>query len=222
MSLDTIGAANSTATKVVQQPFKRALDLLLAVPALVLLSPVILAIAVSVRMNLGKPVLFRQGRAGRCGTAITLLKFRTMTDARDAAGQLLPDGERLNKFGHFLRASSLDELPQFWNIFRGDLSVVGPRPLLLEYLPHYTREQARRHEVLPGVTGWQAINGRNTLNWEQKFALDVWYVDHWSLALDLRILVVTVWQVLRREGITHPGHATMPEFLGTRQKEEVH
>lgn len=196
-----------------RQPWKRTMDILLTLPALIVLWPVLLAIAVIVRLTLGKPVLFRQLRAGKRGVPITLLKFRTMSDARDAAGNLLPDDKRLTRFGQFLRETSLDELPQFWSVLRGDLSLVGPRPLLIEYLPHYTPEQARRHLVLPGMTNLPAIKGRNTLSWDEKFALDTWYVDHWSIGLDLHILWETVWHVLRRQGISHPGHATMPKFI---------
>jgi lipopolysaccharide/colanic/teichoic acid biosynthesis glycosyltransferase len=168
---------------------------------------------------MGLPILFRQQRPGLHGKPFTLLKFRTMTDARDAQGNLLPDAERLTPFGSFLRRTSLDELPAFFNVLRGDMSLMGPRPLLMAYLDRYTPEQARRHEVRPGITGWAQVNGRNAITWEQKFVLDVWYVDNWSLWLDLKILFLTGWKVLRREGISQEGHATMPEFLGALEDE---
>ncbi len=195
--------------------FKRAADLGIAGFLLVLLSPVMLITALLIRWKLGSPVIFSQVRAGRNGHAFTILKFRTMLNAENASGEMLPDDQRLTKFGRFLRASSLDELPQLFNIVRGDMSMVGPRPLLTHYLPRYTTEQARRHEVRPGVTGWAQVNGRNALNWEQKFQLDVWYVDHCSPWLDLSILLKTIYCVLRRQGISSTGHATMPEFMGT-------
>jgi sugar transferase EpsL len=194
------------------QSAKRALDVLGAAGGLIALAPVLLLVALAVRYSLGSPVLFRQIRAGRHGRPFELLKFRTMTDARDAGGELLPDSERLTRFGRWLRSTSLDELPELINVQRGEMSLVGPRPLLLEYLPHYSAEQARRHEVRPGITGWAAVRGRNALSWERRLALDVWYVDHWSIALDLKILLITVVKVLRREGISPEGHATMPRF----------
>lgn len=194
---------------------KRLVDLLLAAPALLLLSPVLVALALLVRIKLGAPVLFRQERPGLHGRPFTLYKFRSMTDARDGQGNLLPDAERLPPFGCFLRSSSLDELPELWNVLRGDMSLVGPRPLLMQYLERYTSEQARRHEVRPGVTGWAQVNGRNALTWEQKFALDVWYVDNLSLWLDLRIIALTVWKIIKREGISQPGQATAEEFMGS-------
>ena len=177
--------------------------------------PVLALIALGVRLGKGRPVLFRQVRPGRHGRPFTLCKFRTMTDARDTKGDLLPDAERLTSFGRFLRSTSLDELPELWNVLKGDMSIVGPRPLLMQYLDQYTPEQARRHEVRPGITGWAQVNGRNTLTWEEKFAHDVWYVDHASLALDLRILLLTFKQVLVREGISASGEATIQEFMGT-------
>jgi lipopolysaccharide/colanic/teichoic acid biosynthesis glycosyltransferase len=195
---------------------KAGLDRAAAAAGLVLLAPVLLATAGAIRATMGPPVLFRQERPGRGGRPFRVAKFRTMREARGPDGSPLPDAERLTRLGRFLRATSLDELPQLWNVLEGDLSLVGPRPLLVEYLPRYTPEQARRHEVLPGITGWAQVNGRNALTWEEKFALDVWYVDHWSLALDLRILATTMLRVLRREGISSEGHATMPEFTGTR------
>ena len=194
---------------------KRLFDLALTLPGLVLISPVMLAVAALVRWKHGSPVLFSQVRPGYRGELFTLRKFRTMTDARDPQGNLLPDAERLTPLGRFLRASSLDELPELFNVLRGEMSLVGPRPLLVEYLDRYTPEQARRHEVLPGITGWAQINGRNALTWEEKFRLDVWYVDHWSLALDLKILWLTLVKVFRREGISQPGHATAEIFMGS-------
>ena len=194
---------------------KRLFDLLVTLPALLVLAPFLLVLALLVRLKLGTPVFFRQPRPGLHGKLFTLYKFRTMTDARDAEGNLLPDAERLTRFGSFLRQTSLDELPELFNVLRGEMSLVGPRPLLVEYLPRYTPEQARRHDARPGITGWAQVNGRNALTWEAKFVLDVWYVDHASLWLDLKIIVLTVWKLLTREGISHPGEATMAEFTGT-------
>jgi lipopolysaccharide/colanic/teichoic acid biosynthesis glycosyltransferase len=194
---------------------KRCLDLAGAGAAAALAAPALLALALLVRLRLGRPVLFRQERPGRDGRPFTLLKLRTMRDLRDAAGEPLPDERRLGPLGRFLRRSSLDELPELWNVLRGDMSLVGPRPLLLEYLPRYSPEQARRHEVRPGITGWAQVNGRNALTWEEKFAHDVWYADHLSLGLDLRILGRTLLAVVRREGIHAEGHATMPKFQGS-------
>lgn len=193
---------------------KRAFDLAVVVPLGVALLPLGLVMAGVVWWRLGSPVLFRHSRPGRGGEPFTLLKLRTMRDLRDEGGELLPDEERLTPFGRFLRKTSLDELPELWNVLRGEMSLVGPRPLLLEYLPRYTGEQARRHEVLPGITGWAQIHGRNELSWEEKFDLDVWYVDHLSFGLDLRILLRTPLAVVRRQGISARGHATMPEFRG--------
>lgn len=193
---------------------KRALDLVLALLAIAILSPVMLAVAVLVRIITGRPILFRQRRPGLYGVPFACLKFRTMREARDSAGDLWPDAERLTRFGRFLRSTSLDELPELFNVMRGEMSLVGPRPLLPEYLPRYNTLQRRRHEVKPGITGWAQVNGRNALTWEQKFELDVWYVDHWSLLLDLRILWLTLLSVLQRQGIHHDDHPTMPEFLG--------
>jgi len=193
-------------------PAKRAIDVCGATAALAVLGPVLLLIALAIWRSLGTPVLFRQVRAGLHGRLFELLKFRTMTDARDAAGELRPDGERLTRLGSWLRATSLDELPELLNVLCGDMSLVGPRPLLVDYLGHYSPEQARRHEVLPGITGWAAVHGRNATSWQRRLALDVWYVDHWSLRLDLKILLMTVVTVLKREGISASGHATMPRF----------
>lgn len=181
---------------------------------LLVCSPILAVVALLVRLKLGAPILFRQQRPGLHGKPFMLYKFRTMTDARDADGHLLPDAERLTNFGRFLRRTSLDELPELFNVLKGDMSLVGPRPLLMQYLDRYTPEQMRRHEVKPGITGWAQVNGRNALSWEEKFALDVWYVDHLSLWLDLKIILLTIWKVLRREGISQDGHATMEEFLG--------
>lgn len=194
---------------------KRICDLLIAFTALVVLAPILVCLAVLVRTKLGSPILFIQRRPGRYGTFFLMYKFRTMTDARDENGNLLPDNQRLTKFGQFLRSTSLDELPELFNVLKGDMSLVGPRPLLMEYLERYTPEQARRHEVRPGITGWAQINGRNALSWEEKFKLDVWYVDNWSLWLDIKILFLTVVKTLRREGISAAGEATMPRFMGS-------
>ena len=193
---------------------KRILDVLVAGPGLVLLSPVLLIIALAIRITMGRPVCFRQERPGLNARPFHLFKFRTMRDDRDNSGRFLSDEQRLTGLGRFLRSTSLDELPQLWNVLRGELSLVGPRPLLMQYLDRYTPMQARRHEVLPGITGWAQVNGRNAVNWDQKFGCDVWYVDNWSLRLDLAILSRTLWQVVKREGISRDGHATMPEFLG--------
>jgi sugar transferase EpsL len=197
--------------------WKRPFDLVIALPALVLLAPVIVVLAVLVRVKLGTSIFFRQLRPGLHGKPFTMVKFRTMTDARDASGALLPDADRLTAFGKFLRATSLDELPELWNVVKGEMSLVGPRPLLMQYLDRYTPEQARRHAVRPGVTGWAQVNGRNAISWEQKFALDVWYVDNLSFWLDLKILWLTVRKVLRSEGVSQAGQATMEEFRGSRE-----
>ena len=195
---------------------KRLFDIIVAICGLVILSPVLLVVALLVRLSLGAPILFRQDRPGFKGKLFTCIKFRTMTDAREASGELLPDSQRLTPLGRFLRKTSIDELAGLINVVRGEMSLVGPRPLLPQYVQRYTPEQMRRHEVKPGITGWAQVNGRNALEWEQKFALDLWYVDHQSFWLDLRILATTAWQVFGRNGIAKPGHATMPEFLGTR------
>ncbi len=196
---------------------KRLFDLLVAALALLLLALPLLVLIWFIRRKLGSPVLFRQIRPGFQGRPFTMVKFRTMTNERGADGALLPDAQRLTPFGCFLRASSLDELPELWNVLRGDMSLVGPRPLLMEYLPLYTAEEARRHEVRPGVTGWAQVNGRNAISWEDKFALDVWYVDNRSMWLDVRILWLTVRKVLVRDGISAPGDATMPKFEGIHE-----
>jgi lipopolysaccharide/colanic/teichoic acid biosynthesis glycosyltransferase len=187
-------------------------DIIVSLAALVLLSPLLLLIAAIVRLKLGTPVLFAQARPGLGGRIFTILKFRTMTDARSPDGKPLSDAERLTRFGRFLRSTSIDELPELWNVLRGDMSLVGPRPLLVSYLPRYSAEQARRHEVRPGLTGWAQVNGRNATSWEDRLRLDTWYVDHRSLKLDCHILIKTVRIVLRREGISSADSVTMPEF----------
>ncbi|WP_445001019.1 sugar transferase [Halomonas mongoliensis] len=196
---------------------KRLFDLLVSLAALVVLSPLMAGVALLIRLSMGPGVLFRQQRPGWHGQPFMMIKFRTMRhgrDARDDQGALLPDEARLTALGKWLRATSLDELPELWNVLRGDMSLVGPRPLLMKYLPLYTPEQFRRHEVRPGVTGWAQVNGRNALDWDDKFRLDVWYVDNRSFWLDLRILWMTLWKVVRRDGITQPGHATNDAFRG--------
>lgn len=193
---------------------KRAIDFILSLFVILLLSPLLAIIAVLIRLNLGSPILFRQQRAGLHDNPFSLLKFRTMADARDEKGNLLPDAERLSRFGRFLRQTSLDELPELINVLRGEMSLVGPRPLLVEYLGRYTAEQARRHDVLPGITGWAAVNGRNALTWEEKFQLDIWYVEHQTLWLDVKILALTVWKVLLREGTKPIGQETAEKFQG--------
>jgi lipopolysaccharide/colanic/teichoic acid biosynthesis glycosyltransferase len=195
---------------------KRLFDIVAASLALLMLALPLLALAWLIRRKLGSPVLFTQVRPGLHGKPFRMVKFRSMTDARDACGALLPDAQRLTPFGRFLRASSLDELPELWNVLRGEMSLVGPRPLLMEYLPLYSPQQARRHEVRPGITGWAQVNGRNAISWADKFALDVWYVDHRSLWLDVRILWLTVRKVLVRDGISAAGEATMPRFEGDK------
>ncbi|MEI8140745.1 MAG: sugar transferase [bacterium] len=193
---------------------KRAFDLILVIGTSWLWLPFLGLLALVVRRKLGGPILFRQQRPGLHGKPFMLLKFRTMTEARDVKGQLLSDSDRLTPFGRFLRSSSLDELPEFLNVLRGEMSLVGPRPLLMEYLPRYTPEQARRHEVRPGITGWAQVNGRNAISWEDKFKLDLWYVDRHTLLLDVKILVMTFSKVFKREGISQDGQATMEKFMG--------
>jgi lipopolysaccharide/colanic/teichoic acid biosynthesis glycosyltransferase len=180
------------------------------------LAPIFFAVFLLVRFKMGAPVLFRQIRPGLYGKPIKMIKFRTMRDERNSEGNVLPDSQRLDRFGNFLRATSLDELPELWNVVKGDMSLVGPRPLLMEYLPLYSEDQARRHEVRPGITGLAQVKGRNELNWEEKFKLDVWYVDNRSFWLDIKILFLTLWKVVRRDGISHEGHVTMEKFKGTR------
>jgi lipopolysaccharide/colanic/teichoic acid biosynthesis glycosyltransferase len=193
---------------------KRLFDLLLTVPIFLVLSPFMLIISILVAWQHGLPVIFRQIRPGYHGKLFTIYKFRSMRDLRDAHGKSLPDEKRLTKFGRFLRKWSLDETPEFINVLRGEMSLVGPRPLLIEYLPLYNQEQARRHDALPGITGWAQINGRNAVSWQEKFAFDVWYVDHWSLWLDIKIIFLTIIKVLQREGISQPGQATAELFKG--------
>jgi sugar transferase EpsL len=200
---------------------KRIFDLLLTIPGLILISPIALLVAILVRIQHGRPILFSQERPGHRGQLITVRKFRTMTEDRDSQGNLLPDDQRLTSLGRFLRAFSLDELPELINVLLGEMSLVGPRPLLIQYLERYSPEQARRHDVLPGITGWAQVNGRNALTWEDKFCLDVWYVDHWSLWLDIKILAITLLKVIKREGISQPGHATAEEFMGSA-RQEIH
>ena len=199
---------------------KRMFDFLLAIMILSAVTPVMIVLTILIRRKMGSPVIFRQQRPGLKGKPFHLYKFRSMTDARDDHGELLPDEQRMTALGRFLRKSSLDELPQLLNVLKGELSFVGPRPLLMEYLPLYSKEQARRHDTLPGITGWAQINGRNAIGWEEKFALDVWYVDHCSFFLDMRILVGTFLKVFRREGVSAEGHVTMPKFTGTSTNEE--
>jgi lipopolysaccharide/colanic/teichoic acid biosynthesis glycosyltransferase len=193
---------------------KRAFDLALTLPGLLLTSPILAVIALLVWIYHGRPVIFRQKRPGYQGQPFYLFKFRTMTDARDLRGSPLPDEQRLTPLGRFLRSTSLDELPELFNVVRGEMSLVGPRPLLIQYLERYSPEQMRRHNTPPGITGWAQINGRNALTWEDKFRLDVWYVDNWSIGLDLKILLLTLWKVLKREGISQPGFVSAEEFMG--------
>ena len=201
---------------------KRAFDIAASTSALVVLSPVLAITAYKVKKELGSPVLFRQTRPGLHGKPFEMIKFRTMKDATDKAGNALPDSERLTEFGKKLRASSLDELPELWNVLKGDMSLVGPRPLLMEYLPLYNAEQAKRHNVRPGVTGYAQVNGRNSLSWEDKFKLDTWYVEHQSLWLDMKILLKTVKKVIIKDGISAEGEATMTKFTGTKFTGTVH
>jgi lipopolysaccharide/colanic/teichoic acid biosynthesis glycosyltransferase len=195
---------------------KRLFDLILVFFASIFLAVPMLLVSVLIRFFLGSPIFFKQTRPGRYGKSFKMIKFRTMTNARDSSGKLPPDSERLTAFGRFMRSSSLDELPELWNVLKGDMSLVGPRPLLMEYLPLYTPHQARRHEVRPGITGWAQVNGRNSLSWEEKFDLDIWYVDNQSFLLDMKILLLTVKKVLLREGISASGEATMSKFTGSQ------
>jgi lipopolysaccharide/colanic/teichoic acid biosynthesis glycosyltransferase len=197
---------------------KRIFDYLLILIFSPVLVPILALIALIVAVRLGRPVIFRQERAGFRGRPFTIYKFRSMSDARDKRGNLLPDEKRLTRFGKFLRASSMDELPELWNVLKGEMSIIGPRPLLVSYLERYNPEQARRHDVLPGISGWAQVNGRNNVSWEIKFELDVWYVDNWSLWLDIIILFKTAAKVITREGINQPGNATAQEFTGTPEK----
>jgi lipopolysaccharide/colanic/teichoic acid biosynthesis glycosyltransferase len=193
---------------------KRLLDIGLTLPVLILLSPLLLFLSILVVYQHGFPILFKQERPGYQGKIFTIYKFRTMKNLRDDHGKPLPDEQRLTKFGRFLRATSLDELPELLNVLKGEMSIVGPRPLLVEYLPRYNKKQFRRHEVLPGITGWAQINGRNAITWQEKFDLDVWYVDNWSLWLDIKIIILSIVKVLKREGISQPGQATAEPFMG--------
>lgn len=207
------GAANLDMARGLYRRYgKRWFDIVAAVLGFVLLAPLLTIVAAVVRWQMGRPILFRQPRPGLQGQIFRLVKFRSMTGHRNAQGEPLPDAERLTRFSRFLRSTSLDELPELWNVLRGEMSIVGPRPLLVQYLDRYTPEQARRHEVRPGITGWAQVNGRNGISWEDRFALDVWYVDHVSLWLDLRILCRTILSVVRRQGVSAAGEATMPEF----------
>jgi len=199
---------------------KRSFDFLVALALLIGLSPLLALLALAVRWKLGRPVLFAQTRPGLQGTPFEFYKFRTMSEARNAAGELLPDAARLTPFGELMRKLSLDELPQLINVLKGDMSLVGPRPLLMEYLPLYSVRQARRHSVRPGITGWAQVNGRNALAWEERFELDVWYVEHRSFWLDLKILAMTAWRMLRPQGIAQPGQATMTKFTGSQRGKE--
>lgn len=198
---------------------KRCFDLLLTLPGMLILIPMMGIIAVLELIYHGRPIVFRQTRPGYQGVPFKVTKFRSMSDDRDEKGNLLPDKDRITKLGRFLRSSSLDELPEFFRVIEGKMSIVGPRPLLMQYLDLYTEKQARRHDVLPGITGWAQVNGRNDLTWEEKFQLDVWYVDNWSVWLDVRILFLSVWKVIKREGISQSGHTTAEEFRGSRDSE---
>jgi len=213
--IGTISSMNSASPPRPIPPIKRIFDYVLIALFSPLLVPLLAVTALIVAVNLGRPVIFKQERAGFGGKPFTLYKFRSMSDARDKDGSLLPDEKRLTGFGKFLRASSLDELPELLNVLKGEMSLIGPRPLLVSYLPRYNADQARRHDVLPGITGWAQVNGRNNVSWEIKFELDVWYVDHWSVWLDIAILFKTVAKVVTREGVNQPGNATAEEFLGT-------
>ncbi len=200
---------------------KRIFDLVSTMLGLILLSPFILLTALTVAFFLGTPILFRQQRPGYKGGPFVIYKFRTMTDASDSAGNLLPDSKRLTRLGRFLRALSLDELPELFNILRGEMSLVGPRPLLMEYLERYSTEQMRRHDVYPGLTGWAQVNGRNAITWQDKFRYDVWYVDNWSFWLDIKIFLMTLWKVIKREGISQPGQATTEYFMGNADGDQT-
>lgn len=195
---------------------KRIIDITFAAIGLVFLCPIFILISIAINLKMGSPILFRQKRPGLGGKPFEMFKFRTMCDAIDAYGRPLPDGDRLTKLGRFLRSSSLDELPELWNVLKGDMSLVGPRPLLMEYLPLYSQEQARRHEVRPGVTGWAQVNGRNAISWDEKFALDVWYVDNRSFWLDLKIIWLTIWKVVKRDGIDDAGGIGQDKFKGSK------
>lgn len=192
------------------------MDIVLSLIGLVVLSPVLFLAALAIRLKIGSPIIFKQQRPGLHGKPFYMIKFRTMTDRRDKNGELLPDEQRLTRFGNFLRKSSIDELPELVNVLKGDMSLVGPRPLLMHYLPLYNDEQKRRHEIRPGVTGWAQVSGRNAISWERKFELDVWYIDHISFLLDVKILFLTIWKVVKKDGISAQDCATMPHFQGTK------
>jgi lipopolysaccharide/colanic/teichoic acid biosynthesis glycosyltransferase len=213
-------AESNLLTKAYRHGGKRLVDLIGAGLASIVLAPLVLVIAIMVRLSIGAPVFFRQQRAGLRGESFTIVKFRTMTNSCEAHGRLLPDALRLTRWGRFLRSTSLDELPELINVLKGEMSLVGPRPLFSKYLGRYTLEQMRRHEVKPGITGWAQVNGRNALTWEQKFGLDVWYVDHQSLWIDLKVIVLTILRTIKREGISAPGQATAQEFMGSLNKTE--
>ena len=200
------------------QLIKRIFDVLFALTALIFLAPVLIVVSIVIVIFDGFPVFFSQTRPGKNGNPFKLHKFRTMKEVRNQKIELIPDGERITNFGVMLRRMSLDELPELFNVLKGEMSIVGPRPLLLQYLKRYSDEQIRRHEVLPGITGWAQINGRNAISWEEKFRLDVWYVDHWTFWLDIRIILQTIWKVIKGEGISQPGRATMDEFMGNSEK----
>jgi len=200
------------------QKIKRLIDIIGSLIGLTISSPIIVIISIIIYFTMGRPIFFKQVRPGLKGKPFVIYKFRTMLDLRDENGNLLPDEKRLTTIGRFLRSTTLDELPEFWNVLKGDMSLVGPRPLLMEYLDRYNPEQARRHEVKPGMTGWAQINGRNTISWEEKFKLDVWYVDNWNILLDLKIIFLTILKVVKREGISAEGHVTMPEFKGIKSE----
>ncbi len=195
---------------------KRIIDIIGALVGLIVSSPIMLIVSLIIYLTMGRPVFFKQLRPGLNGKPFVIYKFRTMLDLRDKDGNLLPDEKRITAIGKFLRSTTLDELHEFWNVLKGDMSLVGPRPLLVEYLPRYTPEQARRHNVKPGMTGWAQVNGRNAITWEEKFKLDVWYVDNWNIPLDLKIIFLTILKVFKREGVSAEGYATMPEFVGRR------
>jgi sugar transferase EpsL len=197
---------------------KRVFDIVFSLIALVLLSPIFFLVSIILFLNQGVPIIFTQIRPGKNGSSFKLYKFRTMKESRNSAGELFADEVRITRIGNFLRGASLDELPELINVIKGDMSIVGPRPLLMQYLERYSNEQARRNEVLPGITGWAQINGRNAISWEEKFNLDVWYVDHWTFWLDVRIIFQTIWKVIKEEGVSQPGMATMEEFMGNSKK----
>ena len=200
---------------------KRIFDIVISLAGIVLLSPIFIIIAVLVAVKLGKPVIFTQLRPGLYGKPFSMMKFRTMTNEKDQQGNLLPNEDRMTRMGSFLRSYSLDELPELFNVLKGDMSIVGPRPLLMEYLPYFTEEQLRRHYVKPGITGWAQVNGRNAIDWDQKLALDIWYVEHQSLWLDIKIIGLTIFKVLVREGITYKDHVTMPRFDEYMKKQNI-